>query len=88
MPMDPSRLKSKLEQRIYNGFKAEFSASASKGTAYTSVADEQWLKMAKAISGIAADIILEITQNAMVQPGVPTAGGPSSQATVAPGKIS
>jgi hypothetical protein len=47
-----------------------------------------WQKMAESISGIAADIVMEITQNAQVMPGIPTAGGQTNQVTVAPGKIS
>ena len=88
MAMDPNRLKAKLQDRIYNGFKAEFSSSASQGSQYSPVADEQWMKMAKAISGIAADIVMEIIQNAQVTPGIPTAGGMTNQVTVAPGTIS
>lgn len=86
--MDPAGLKSKMKERIYNGLKAEFSAAVAQGSNYTSVADEQWMKMANAISGIAADIVMEITQNAQVLPGIPTAGGPTNQTTVAPGQIS
>lgn len=88
MPMDPAGLKSKMKERIYNGLKAQFSGEAGKGTNYTPEADAMWQKMAEAISGVAADIVMEITQNAQVMPGIPTAGGPTNQATVAPGKIS
>lgn len=88
MPMDPAGLKSKMKERIYNGLKAEFGSSAAEGEAYSPVADAQWQKMANAISGIAADIVMEITQNATVLPGIPTAGSPVAQVTVAPGKIS
>lgn len=88
MAMQPAALKSKMKETIYNGLKAAFGGDASQGTNYTAVADAQWQKMAEAISGIAADIVMEITQNAMVMPGIPTAGGPTNQATVAPGKIS
>lgn len=88
MPMDPAGLKAKMKDRIYNGLKAQFSSAAGQGSNYTSVADSQWEKMAEAISGIAADIVMEITSNAQVNPGIPTAGSPSSQVTVAPGKIS
>lgn len=87
MPMDPAGLKSKMKETIYNGFKAQFGASAGEGTNYTPVADAQWQKMAEAISGIAADIVMEIVTNAQVMPGIPTAGGPTNQSTVAPGKI-
>lgn len=88
MPMQPAALKSKMKETIYNGLKAQFSGETGQGTNYTAAADPMWEKMAEAISGIAADIIMEITQNAQVMPGIPTAGGPASQATVAPGKIS
>jgi hypothetical protein len=85
--MQPAALKSKMKETIYNGLKAQFGGDAAQGTNYTPVADAQWQKMAEAISGIAADIIMEITSNAQVLPGIPTAGGPTNQATVAPGKI-
>jgi hypothetical protein len=88
MPMDPAGLKSKMKERIYNGLKAEFGSSAGEGEAYSPIADAQWQKMANAISGIAADIVMEITTNAMVNPGIPTAGSPVAQVTVAPGTIS
>lgn len=87
MAMDPAGLKSKLKERIYNGLKAQFGSSAGQGANYTPVADANWQKMAEAISGIAVDIVMEITQNAQVMPGVATAGGPASQVTVVPGKI-
>lgn len=87
MPMNPAALKSKMKETIYNGLKAQFSSSAGQGQDYTSVADQQWEKMATAISGIAVDIIMEITMNATVTPGIPTAGSPVAQTTVAPGKI-
>lgn len=86
--MDPAALKAKMKETIYNGLKAQFGSSASGGEAYSPIADAQWQKMAESISGIAADIVMEITSNAMVNPGIPTAGGPTNQATVAPGTIS
>jgi hypothetical protein len=86
--MDPAGLKSKMKERIYNGLKAQFSASAAQGEGYTPIADAQWEKISEAISGIAIDIVTEITQNAQVLPGIPTAGSPVAQVTVAPGKIS
>ena len=99
MPMNPSGLKSKIKQTIYNGLKAQFGGAASKGKDYAGVADEQWEKMAEAISGIASDIITEITTNAQVMPGISITGiantvgspaaqtGPVSGATSSPGKI-
>lgn len=84
MPMNPAGLKSKMKATIYNGLKAQFGGDAAQGNPYTPTADAQWQKMAEAISGIAADIVMEIVSNAQVNPGIPTpAGGP----TVAPGKI-
>ncbi len=85
--MNPAALKAKMKATIYNGLKAGFTAEASKGSGYTPIADAQWAVMAEAISGIAADIVMEIATNATVLPGIPTAGGPTNQATVAPGKI-
>lgn len=87
MPMQPAALKSKMKETIYNGLKAQFGSSAGEGQDYSPIVDAQWHKMAEAISGIAADIIMEITSNAQVLPGIPTAGGPASQTTVAPGQI-
>jgi len=93
MPMNPSALKAKMKQTIYNGLKAQFSSTAAKGTGFTGVADEQWQKVAEAISGIAADIVMEITMNAQVMPGIQVVGvgggvpGPVQGSTVAPGKI-
>lgn len=86
--MNPSALKSKMKNTIYNGLKREFNSSASKGKNYSPVADEFWKKMAEAISDIATDIVMEIVQNAQVAPGIPTAGSQTNQQTVAPGKIS
>lgn len=88
MPMQPAALKSKMKETIYNGLKAQFGGEAAKGQSYTPEADAMWQKMAEAISGIAADIVMEIVQNAQVMPGIPTAGGQTNQVTVAPGKIS
>jgi len=98
--MSPGGLKSKIKETIYNGLKTQFGPAASKGDGYDSEANAQWQKMAEAISGIAADIIDEITSNAQVEPGISitgianTIGGPSSQtgpvsgSTSSPGKIS
>lgn len=88
MPMQPAALKSKMKETIYNGLKAQFSGETGQGDGYTSVADPMWEKMAEAISGIATDIVMEIVQNAQVNPGIPTAGSPVAQTTVAPGTIS
>jgi hypothetical protein len=88
MAMNAADLKSKIKDRVYNGLKAEFSADAATGVGYSPIADAQWQKLAEAISGIASDIVLEITTNAIVNPGIPTVGGPTNQVTIAPGTIS
>lgn len=87
MAMNSEALKAKMKQTIYNGLKAQFGSDVSKGSNYTPEADAMWQKMAESISGIAADIVMEITQNAQVMSGIPTAGSPAAQASVAPGKI-
>jgi len=93
MPMQPSALKSKIKQTIYNGLKSQFGSSTAKGDKYTPIADENWEKLAEAISGIAMDIITEIVQNAQVMPGIQIVGvgggvpGPVQGSTVSPGKI-
>lgn len=88
MAMQPAALKAKMKTTIYNGLKKEFGSAAAKGQSYTPISDEQWQKMAEAISGIALDIVMEIMMNAEVTAGIPTAGSPAAQTTVAPGKIS
>jgi hypothetical protein len=87
MAMQPDALKAKMKDTIYNGLKAQFGSAAGKGANYTPIADAQWQAMAEAISGIAADIVMEITTNATVLPGIPTAGSPAAQVTVGPGQI-
>ena len=94
MPMQPDALKAKMKATIYNGMKAQFGGEVSKGAQYQAAADPMWEKMAEAISGIAADIVMEIVTNAMVMPGIAVVGagggvpGPMSGATTSPGKIS
>lgn len=87
MAMQPAALKAKMKDTIHAGLKAQFGSDAGKGQDYSPIADAQWEKMAEAISGIALDIVMEIVSNAQVLPGIPTAGGPTNQATVAPGMI-
>lgn len=86
MAMSPSGLKAKLKARIHDGLKAQFGGDAAKGKGYLPIADAQWEKMAEAISGIAADIVTEITANAEVVPGIPVS--PATFTTTSPGKIS
>lgn len=88
MPMQPAALKAKIKATIHDGLKAQFGGDAAKGANYSAIADAQWEKMAEAISGIAIDIVTEIVSNAQVLPGIPTAGSPTNQVTVAPGMIS
>lgn len=87
MPMQPAALKSKMKETIYNGLKKQFNSDVAKGINYPPEAEAMWQKLAEAISDVAADIIMEIQQNAEVLPGIPTVGGPAAQVTVAPGKI-
>lgn len=87
MAMDPAGLKSKMKNSIYNGLKSQFGPVAGQGKEYSPIADAHWQKMAEAISEIATDIVMEITQNSQVLPGIPTAGGPAAQVTTGPGKI-
>lgn len=99
MPLIGPSIKSRFKTTIYNGLKKNFSAAASKGTGFPAVADEFWMKLADAISDIAADLVDEMHNNAQVVPGqsvtvnVVTVGSPSTQSgpgsgvTVSPGKI-
>lgn len=92
--MDPAGLKSKMKERIYNGLKTQFGSAAGQGQGYTPIADAHWEKLAESISGIAIDIVMEITQNAQVAPGIGVVGvgggvpGPVSGSTITPGVIS
>lgn len=76
--MNPTALKAKFKDTIYNGLKAQFTSSASQGQGYTPIADAQWELVAEAISGIAVDIVTEITTNAEVPPGIATPAGPTT----------
>lgn len=86
MPMVAAGLKAKMKSTIEAGLAKNFPDVS--GTAqYGGVSKEMWTKIADAISDIAADIVLEIQTNAQVLPGIPTAGGPTNQSTIAPGQI-
>lgn len=87
MAMNAQELKAKMKARIYNGLKEEFMKDVAKGKGYTPEADAMWNRLAEAISGVALDIVTEIVTNGEVQAGIPTAGSPAAQATVASGKI-
>jgi hypothetical protein len=86
--MSPDGLKAKMKDRIHNGLKAQFGGAAGSAGGYDPIADANWVKLAEAISGIAADIVMEITSNAQVNPGIATAGSPGSHVSVSPGTIS
>ena len=91
MPLVSASIKAKFKDTIYAGLKREFSPALSKGDGYPGVADEFLMKLASAISDIAADIVDERHSNAQIAPGIPvaTAGSPAAQtgATTGPGKI-
>lgn len=93
MPLIAPAIKNKFKLRIYNSLKREFASSSAKAKEYPMASDEQWLKMANAISDIAFDIVEEIQTNAMVVPGQVVAGAPPvpgvpiSGATTSPGNI-
>jgi hypothetical protein len=83
MAMNPTALKAAIKTKVYNGLVAGYGAAVAQGTNYTPVADAQWMILAEAISGIAFDIVTEITTNATVLPGIPTNTG----ATTGTGQI-
>ena len=99
MALNAAALKSKMKDTIHNGLREQFGSAFSQGQNYEPVADAQWAKMAESISGIAADIIMEIVTNGVVVPGqdvvvkVTTVGssitqtGPGTGSVVSPGKI-
>ena len=91
--MDPMALKAKMKTSVYNGLKTQFSSAAGKGSGYSAIADENWNKIAEAVSEIAKDIVMEIMTNASVLPGQAVVGvgggipGPMTGSTTSPGKI-
>lgn len=93
MPLVAPAIQAKFKDRIFKGLKKNFSAATSKGDGYSSVSEEFLEKLADAISGIAIDLVEEITTNASVLPGQAVVGvgggvpGPVSGATTAPGMI-
>ena len=94
MPLVASAMKKKFKATIKDGLKREFGSAAGKGTDYPPIAEEQWDKLANAISDIAADIVSEITTNALVMPGQMVVGtfvgvgsGPTQGTTISPGNI-
>jgi hypothetical protein len=87
MAMDPQGLKAKIKATVYNGLKKEFGPAVQKGSGYSAAAEENWNKMAEAISGLAADIVTEITTNAMVLPGQAVVGIAAVTAPGAPAPL-
>jgi hypothetical protein len=84
MPLIGPTLKSKFKDTILSALKKEFGSSE---------LDPSLVKIASAVSEIAADIVDALHNDAMVAPGISIVGvgggipGPVSGATVAPGKI-
>ena len=93
MPLIAPKLQAEMEIRILNGLKSAYAANG----ATSKTAEADWAKLAKAISGIAMDIVLAITTEAQVLPGIvivasgvgvaPGSPLPVSGATAGPGKI-
>lgn len=83
MPLIEPKIKKELQDEIIKELKA-LSKGADKKTVSAS-----HKKLATAIAAAVAKVIVgAITKDAMIGPGIPTAGSPAAQATVAPGKIS
>jgi hypothetical protein len=87
-------MKARFQATIAAGLRRVYAQEVAQGKGYPPIAEEQWAKLADAISDIAIDIVNEIQQNAQVVPGqavlIPTTsvpGTPSPGATVTPGKI-
>lgn len=91
MPLVSSAMKAKFKDTIFQGLKREFRVELSRGEKYSPIAEEMLLKIASAVSDIAADIVSEIQSNAQVVPGIPVAtkGSQTAQVgtTTGPGKI-
>lgn len=78
-PAIQAKLTKEIDDALSKAFKSETSAGADPTT---------HKKMAEAIAEAVSKVIVEeLTMNAMVLPGIPTAGSPASQVTVGPGKI-
>ena len=91
MALQANEMKARFQSRIEAGLSRVFSEEVSHGRGYPPIAEDQWKRIADAISDIAVDIVNEIQQNAEVVVGIPvsTTGSSSAQTgfTVAPGKI-
>ncbi len=83
MPLVEPVIKQKLAAEIMNELKKAFGAEADAGSSAAS-----HKKMADAIAAaVAKVIVMELTTNAQVLPGIATAGSPAAQTSVSPGKI-
>jgi len=86
MALNGPGLKAKMAKSIKAGLARNFS-DVSGTSGYSGISEAQWVKIADAVSDIALDIVLAMTTEAQVAPGIATAGGPTNQVTVAPGQI-
>ncbi len=84
MALDGASLKAKMKSTIEAGLAKNF-PEVSATAQYGGVSKEMWTKIADAISGIALDIVADITSKAEVPPGIPV--DPSKGMTVGPGKV-
>lgn len=80
MPLIAGKIKKDIEAAVLAALTSEFSKEASADP-------KSHQKLAKAISAIADVIVLALTVDAQVAPGIPTAGSPAAQVTTGPGKI-
>ena len=83
MPLIAPVIQQKLELAIIAELTASFGASADPKT----VTDSHKKIAAAVAKAVAQVIVTELTTNAQVLPGIPTAGSPAAQTTVGPGKI-
>ena len=83
MALDPQSMKKKMEAILIAAFTREFASEAGINTQ----AAASHKRHAAAISDLALVIVEELLTVAQVAPGIATAGSPSAQVTVAPGKI-
>lgn len=86
MALNPAAMKALMTTSIEAGLARNF-GDVSGTAGYAGISQAQWAKIADSISDIALVIVAQLTTVAQVAPGIPTAGGPTSQVTVAPGKI-
>ncbi len=83
MPLVAPIIEKKLLAEITTALTSSFGAGADAASA----ADSH-KKLAEAIAKAVAKVIVEeLTTNAQVLPGIPTAGSPAAQTSVGPGKI-